>query len=179
MRIGPLLQFFAQAVGSYSKEHLVWTCQKTSLEKNVPVAVLCLSRLCKIEDSLQQKLAKGLSPDFQMAYRQVESGAIRLAFDIEKLDSLLNLSSHGSVCILGERTYTQLLMDRLCVHSMLPKRHGGIGEGYSKIIAIDAGNCIIRGQQRYHKYIAQRYPGDLLGERCHDKLDQKVRLQLS
>jgi hypothetical protein len=24
---------------------------------------------------------------------------------------------------------------------MLPKRHGGIGEGYSKIIAIDAGNC--------------------------------------
>src|SRR5918992_4570440 len=33
------------------------------------------------------------------------------------------------------------LVDRLCVHSMLPKRHGGIGEGYSKIIAIDAGNC--------------------------------------
>jgi hypothetical protein len=24
---------------------------------------------------------------------------------------------------------------------MLPKRHGGFGEGYSKIIAIDAGNC--------------------------------------
>ena len=24
---------------------------------------------------------------------------------------------------------------------MLPKRHGGIGEGYSKIIVIDAGNC--------------------------------------
>jgi hypothetical protein len=24
---------------------------------------------------------------------------------------------------------------------MLPKRHGGIGEGYSKIIAIDVGNC--------------------------------------
>src|SRR5918999_3190427 len=32
-------------------------------------------------------------------------------------------------------------MDRLCVHSMLPRRHGGIGEGYSKIMAIDAGNC--------------------------------------
>jgi hypothetical protein len=24
---------------------------------------------------------------------------------------------------------------------MLPKRHGGMGEGYSKIIDIDAGNC--------------------------------------
>ncbi len=32
-------------------------------------------------------------------------------------------------------------MDRLCVHSMLPRRHGGIGEGYSMITAIDAGNC--------------------------------------
>jgi hypothetical protein len=38
-------------------------------------------------------------------------------------------------------TSTQLLIDRLCVHSLLPRRHGGIGEGYSKIIAIDAGNC--------------------------------------
>ena len=71
----------------------------------------------------------------------MEAKTVRLAFDIEKLDSLLNLNSHGSLCIVGEPTYTRLLMDRLCVHSMLPKRHGGIGEGYSKIIAIDAGNC--------------------------------------
>jgi hypothetical protein len=79
--------------------------------------------------------------DFQTVYRQAESSDIRLAFDIEKLDSLLNLSPHGSPGIIGEQIYTQLLMDRLCVHSMLPRRHGEIGEGYSKIIAIDAGNC--------------------------------------
>src|ERR687895_2172740 len=79
--------------------------------------------------------------DFQTVYRKAESSDIRLAFDIEKLDPLLNLSPHGSPGIIGEQIYTQLLMDRLCVHSMLPRRHGGIGEGYSKIIAIDAGNC--------------------------------------
>jgi hypothetical protein len=62
-------------------------------------------------------------------------------FDIERLDSPLNLSSHGSLCIVGEQMYTQPLIDRLSVHSMLPKRHGGISEGYSRIIAIDAGNC--------------------------------------
>jgi hypothetical protein len=34
------------------------------------------------------------------------------------------------------------LINRLCIHSLLPKRHGGIGgPDYSKIIAIDAGNC--------------------------------------
>lgn len=113
------------------------------------------------------------------AYRQVEDSLTKFAFDIPQIDSLLNLDAKGSLCIIGEPKYTQFLIDRLCGHSMLPKRHGSIGEGYSKIIAIDAGNCTIRGQQRYHKYIAQRYPGDLLGERCHDKLDQKVRLQLS
>jgi hypothetical protein len=85
--------------------------------------------------------AEGLSSDFQIAYQQVEANATRLAFDIEKLDAVLNLGSHGSLCIVGEPKYAQLLMDRLCVHTMLPKRHGGIGEGYSQIIAIDAGNC--------------------------------------
>lgn len=74
-------------------------------------------------------------------YRQVESNAVKLGFDIERLDSLLNLSSHGSLCIIGNYKYAQLLIDRLCVHSMLPKRHGGVGEGYPKVIAIDAGNC--------------------------------------
>ena len=87
-----------------------------------------------------QKPSGGLSTDFQIAHQQVESSTRKLTFDIEKLDSLLSLSSHGSICIIGEPRYTQLLIDRLCIHSMLPRRHGGIGEGYSKIVAIDAGN---------------------------------------
>ena len=34
------------------------------------------------------------------------------------------------------------MINRLCIHSLLPKRHDGIGgPDYSKIIAIDAGNC--------------------------------------
>src|SRR5919198_2089024 len=46
--------------------------------------------------------------------------------------------------LLGEQKFTQILIDRLCVHSLLPKRYGGTiigGQDYSKIIAIDAGNC--------------------------------------
>ena len=55
--------------------------------------------------------------------------------------SLLDLQSTGTLCIVGEQKFTQILIDRLCVHSMLPRRYGGIGSDYSKTIAIDAGNC--------------------------------------
>lgn len=59
-------------------------------------------------------------------------------FDLRQTDSLINLDSKGGLCIIGDQRYTQLLIDRACIHSMLPKRHGGIGEGYSKILATDA-----------------------------------------
>ena len=82
------------------------------------------------------------SIEFRTAFHQIEDSNAKFAFDIDKIDSLLNLNSHGSLCIISEQKYTQLLIDRLCVHSLLPKRHGGIGGlDYSKIIAIDAGNC--------------------------------------
>jgi hypothetical protein len=95
----------------------------------------------QVVTSTNQKPAERLSVDFQTAYQQIEDSIIKFSFDIPKIDSLLDLNARGSLCIIGEQKYTQLAIDRLCVHSMLPKRHGGIGEGYSKIIAIDAGNC--------------------------------------
>ena len=83
-----------------------------------------------------------LSIEFQTAFQQIEESNTRLTFDIKKIDSLLTLNScKGSLCIIGEQKYAQLLIDRLCVRSLLPKRHGGIEQGYTKIIAIDAGNC--------------------------------------
>jgi hypothetical protein len=82
-----------------------------------------------------------LSVEFQTAYSQIQDFDIRFAFDIKKIDSILDLKANGTLCIVGEQKYTQILIDRLCVHSMLPKRYGGIGPDYSKVIVIDAGNC--------------------------------------
>lgn len=80
--------------------------------------------------------------EFKTAFHQIEDNSVKFAFDINKIDSLLNLNAHGSLCIIGGQKYTHLLINRLCVHSLLPKRHGGIGGlDYSKIIVIDAGNC--------------------------------------
>ena len=73
--------------------------------------------------------------DFQTAHTQVRDLSIRFAFDIKKIDSLLDLQSTGTLCIVGEQKYSQILIDRLCVHSMLPKRYGGIGSDYTKTIS--------------------------------------------
>ena len=82
-----------------------------------------------------------LSVEFQTAYSQIQDFDIRFAFDIKKIDSILDLKANGTLCIVGEQKYTRILIERLCVHSMLPKRYGGIGPDYSKVIVIDAGNC--------------------------------------
>ena len=102
---------------------------------------LPLSQSQQVLGDLTPKSVEHLSVDFQTAYRQIQDLNNRFAFDIKKIDSLLDLQSTGSLCIVGEQKYSQLLIDRLCVHSMLPKRYGGMGSDYSKPIAIDAGNC--------------------------------------
>jgi hypothetical protein len=81
-----------------------------------------------------------LSVDSQAAYKQIQDLGIRFGFDIKKIDLLLDLEATGTMCIVGEQKYTQILIERLCVHSMLPRRYGGIGSDYTKIIIIDAGN---------------------------------------
>ena len=100
-----------------------------------------LSQSQQISSDPTPKLVEHLSVDFQTAYRQIQDLNNRFAFDIEKIDSILDLGATGTLCIVGEQKYTQILIDRLCVHSMLPRRYGGIGSDYSKTICIDAGNC--------------------------------------
>ena len=100
-----------------------------------------LSQSQQISSDPTPKLVEHLSVDFQTAYRQIQDLNNRFAFDIEKIDSILDLGATGTLCIVGEQKYTQILIDRLCVHSMLPRSYGGMGSDYSKPLAIDAGNC--------------------------------------
>ena len=75
------------------------------------------------------KTMENLSVAFQTAYRQIEDNSIKFAFDINQIDSLLNLNAHGSLCITGQQKYSEILIHRFCVHSTLPKRHGGLAPG--------------------------------------------------
>ena len=161
MRTGPLLQYFCSSCGMILKNSTTLEVQshQTKEEEECPsCGALLLETLqnrmvstsvsqsqqagvtCAIPKSLQD-----LSVEFRTAFHQIEDSSVKFTFDIEKIDSLLNLNSYGSLCIIGEQKYAQILINRLCVHSLLPKRYGGTiigGQDYSKtIIAIDASNC--------------------------------------
>jgi DNA-directed RNA polymerase subunit RPC12/RpoP len=154
MRNEPLLQYYCSSCGKILNESSTLAVQKElRIEKCPGCGALLSSTLQnmelfrpwsqsqKIPSDLTSKSVEHLSVDFQTAYRQIQDLSIRFAFDIKKIDSLLNLEATGTLCIVGEQKYTQIMIDRLCVHSMLPRRYGGIGPDYSKTIAIDAGNC--------------------------------------
>jgi DNA-directed RNA polymerase subunit RPC12/RpoP len=145
LRFGLLLEYFCSQCGNILKE-------KTTLQvQNHQIKEECPSCGALLIDTLQnrrvepegrgvsaQAASHNLSIEFQTAYQRLST---KLGFDIKRIDSLLNLDTHGSICIIGDQRYTQLLIDRLCVHTLLPRRYGGIGQDYSKIIVIDAGNC--------------------------------------
>jgi DNA-directed RNA polymerase subunit RPC12/RpoP len=155
MRIGPLLQYFCSSCGKILKDSTTLEIQNQQLKEECPsCGVLLVDTLqnrtvsasvpqqAAIVTTATPKSVQDLSAEFRTAFHQIEDSSIKFTFDIEKIDSLLNLNAYGSLCIIGEQKYTQLLINRLCIHSLLPKRHGGIGgPDYSKIIAIDAGNC--------------------------------------
>ena len=154
MRNGPLLQYYCSSCGKILNESSTLTIQKEELREVCPSCGASLSSTLQNQElfpplsqsqqilgNLTPKPIEHLSVDFQTAFRKIQDLNIRFAFDIKKIDSLLDLEATGTLCIVGEQKYTQILIDRLCVHSMLPRRYGGIGSDYSKTIAIDAGNC--------------------------------------
>ena len=154
MRNGSILQYYCSSCGKILNESSPLAVQKELLREECPgCGALLSSTLQNLElfpPLLQsQQVSSDLTPisvehlsiGFQTAFRQIQDLNIRFAFDIEKIDSILDLGATGTLCIVGEQKYTQILIDRLCVHSMLPRRYGGIGSDYSKSIAIDAGNC--------------------------------------
>jgi DNA-directed RNA polymerase subunit RPC12/RpoP len=154
MRNGSLLQYYCSSCGKILNESSTLAVQKEQLKEECPSCGALLSSTLQnmelspplsqsqhVPSDLTPKTIKHLSVDFQTAHRQNQDLNIRFAFDIEKIDSLLDLEASGTLCIVGEQKYTQIMIDRLCVHSMLPRRYGGIGPDYSKTIAIDAGNC--------------------------------------
>jgi hypothetical protein len=159
MRIGPLLQYFCSSCAITVKNSTTLEIQKQQIKEeeecpscgallldtlqNRTVSASVLQQAAIITNAAPKSL-QDLSVEFRTAFHQIEDSSIKLTFDIKKIDSLLNLNAYGSLCIIGEQKCAQILIDRLCVHSLLPKRYGGTiirGLNYSKIIAIDAGNC--------------------------------------
>ena len=62
----------------------------------------------------------------------------RFTFGHEKLDSILDLHLDDMIGIFGETRYSNTLVTRLVVRSLLPRNHGGVDA--ENVIVIDANN---------------------------------------
>ena len=62
----------------------------------------------------------------------------RFTFGHEKLDSILELHLDDMIGIFGETRYSNTLVTRLVVRSLLPRKHGGVDA--KNVIVIDADN---------------------------------------
>jgi hypothetical protein len=106
---------------------------------------------------LQRSTSSSQLPKFQTAYEEFDS---RLTFDIKRIDESISLKTGESVCIIGERKYTKILLARLCIRALLSKRHDGGGNGFesSNVIVIDARNSLNVYQ---HVNFARQYGLDI------------------
>jgi hypothetical protein len=65
--------------------------------------------------------------------------AAKLTFGIPEFDRLFTLSIGDRLCISGSRRQANLIITRLWIRALMPRRHGGLAAG--KVVCIDAGNC--------------------------------------
>jgi hypothetical protein len=81
----------------------------------------------------------GRLPRLQTAYEYL----YKVTFSIKDVHSALEILAGDTVCIIGNPKFTNLILARLCVSCLLPRRHGGleIYNSPSSIFILDAGNC--------------------------------------
>jgi DNA-directed RNA polymerase subunit RPC12/RpoP len=105
MRIVPLLDYSCSSCGKILRENITIEVQRDQLNEECPgcgaLLIDSLQNRRKVPPSLSEqgevstssanKPSQDLSVDFKTAYQQIEYSSIKLAFDIDKIDSLLNL----------------------------------------------------------------------------------------
>jgi hypothetical protein len=81
-------------------------------------------------------------------WRQHEHLKLKTAYDyLNRLSFAVNgtsnktieLLSSDAVCLLGDSTMTNIMLTKMAVHCLMPKKHGGFRS--SKVFILDAGNC--------------------------------------
>jgi len=65
----------------------------------------------------------------------------RLSFTINgTCNKTVELLAGNAVCLLGDSRMINLMLTKIAIHSLLPKKYGGFSRN-SKVFILDAGNC--------------------------------------
>ena len=64
----------------------------------------------------------------------------QISFTVDgTLNKTIELLSNDAICLLGNPRMTNLMLTKLSVHCLMPKKYGGFRS--SKVFVLDAGNC--------------------------------------
>src|SRR5215216_1720986 len=109
LRFGPLLQYFCSSCGKILKDSTTLEIQNQQIkeEEECPncgaLLVNTLQNRTASTSTPKQALVTNATPKsvrFRTAFHQIKDSSVEFAFDIEKIDSLLNLHAYGSLCII-------------------------------------------------------------------------------
>ena len=121
----------------------------------------------------QEQLSPILSAiNFKTAFEELCKNQELLTCGIEKIDSILKLTTGDRLAVIGDKKYSQMFVTRLCVNALLSssalsslkKKNNSklVGSHFhtSSVILIDAGNCCDFSQ--YVNFARQYYSRDVI-----------------
>ena len=94
---------------------------------------------------IEEKLKTSVKPSVD---NKIEDLKLKTAYDyLNQISFTINGSSNktielmpnDAVCLLGNSRMTNLLLTKIAVHCLMPKKYGGLRS--SKVFVLDAGNC--------------------------------------
>jgi hypothetical protein len=89
-----------------------------------------------IEEKLETALRSRESLKLKTAYDYLN----RVSFTVSGTSNkTIELLSCDALCLVGDSRITNIVLTKVVVHSLMPKKHGGFKN--SKVFILDAGNC--------------------------------------
>ena len=91
----------------------------------------------KLENSVQTSIDEQINNlKLKTAYDYLN----QISFSVDGTSNkTIELLSNDAICLLGNPTMTNLMLTKLAVHCLMPKKYGGLRN--SKVFILDAGNC--------------------------------------
>ena len=131
-----LLKYYCSKCDTLLKETNVDIGLSNSKEE-CPHCGSLVSETLRKENENEHKTSFLALPKIQTAYE--EFSISRLTFDIRKIDSLVDITTGDTACIIAaNKKHANTLLTRLCVRALMSNRQGGFNS--SKVIFVDAGN---------------------------------------
>jgi len=94
-----------------------------------------------IEEKLETSVQTSVHNEFKnLKLKTAYDYLNQISFTVDGTSNkTIELLSNDAICLLGNSRMTNLMLTKLAVHCLMPKKYGGFRS--SKVLVLDAGNC--------------------------------------